>query len=63
VFVVEDGTAHFRPVRVGIVGESYFSIVEGVGVDEKVVTGPFRAIRDLRDGDPVKIEKTGADED
>jgi HlyD family secretion protein len=57
VFVVEDGSARFRPVVVGIAGEKYFEIVSGLKEDERVVTGPFNAIGDLRDGDRVKVEK------
>jgi HlyD family secretion protein len=44
-------------VVVGIAGEKYFEIVSGLKEDERVVTGPFNAIGDLRDGDRVKVEK------
>ena len=54
VFVVEGGVAHFRPVRIGIAGEDDFEILEGLGDGETVVTGPFRKLRDLQDGDKVK---------
>lgn len=57
VFVVEDGAAHFRPVTVGIAGESHFHVESGLEVGEEVVSGPFKAISDLRDGDLVKIKK------
>jgi HlyD family secretion protein len=57
VFVVEDGTARFRPLEVGIAGEKYFEITSGLEGGEQVVSGPFSAIGDLRDDDRLKIEK------
>jgi HlyD family secretion protein len=58
VFVVDGDVCHFRAVRVGIAGESYFSVESGLSDGERVVTGPFSAINDLRDGDPVKVKKS-----
>jgi HlyD family secretion protein len=57
VFVVDDETARFRRVVVGITGEKYFEVTSGLEEGEQVVSGPFSAIGDLRDGDRVKIEK------
>jgi HlyD family secretion protein len=57
VFVVEDGRANFRPVEVGISSQKYFEVVSGLDGGEKVVSGNYRAIRDLRDGQPVKVSK------
>jgi HlyD family secretion protein len=57
VFVVEKGVAHFRPVRVGIAGQSHVVVQSGLSEGEQVVAGPFKVIGDLRDGDPVKIKK------
>jgi HlyD family secretion protein len=57
VFVVEDGVARFRRVSVGIAGERHFAVAWGLEEGEQVVSGPFRAIAELRDGDPVKVEK------
>jgi HlyD family secretion protein len=57
VFVVEKEIAHFRPVRVGIAGQSYFVVRSGVAKGEQVVSGPFKVIGDLRDGERVRIKK------
>lgn len=57
VFVVEDGTARFRRLEVGIAGEKYFEVTSGLEEGEQVVSGPFSAIGDLRDDDRLKIEK------
>ncbi len=60
VFVVSNGKAVFKRTEVGIAGSSYFQVVSGPAVGDKVVTGPFKAINELKDGDPVKvIEKPG----
>lgn len=55
VFVVQDGKARQRPVRTGISDETHVEVLDGVKAGEKVVTGPYRALRDLRDGDAVQI--------
>ena len=54
VFVVENGVAQFRPVRVGIAGEEYFEVLEGVRAGDTIVAGPYQAIRDLKDSTRVK---------
>jgi HlyD family secretion protein len=58
VFVILDGTARFRQVEIGISGERHFEILSGLEEGEDVVTGPYKAVRELEDGDPVKVEKT-----
>jgi HlyD family secretion protein len=62
VFVVEKDIAHFRPVRVGIAGQSYFVVKSGLKKDDSVVSGPFKTIADLKDGERVKIKQEKAKE-
>lgn len=57
VFVVEKGAARFRRIHVGIAGESHFHVESGLEEGEEVVSGPFKAISDLQDGDLVKVKK------
>jgi HlyD family secretion protein len=57
VFVVSDGKARFRRVKVGIAGQTHFEVVSGLEEGELVVSGNYRAIRDLRDGQRVKVSK------
>ena len=57
VFVVRDGTARFTAVRVGISGERYFEVRSGLEENDQVVSGSYQALRDLSDGDAVKIER------
>ena len=54
VFVVRDGIATFRPVKVGIAGDEYFEVSDGVREGETIVAGTYQAIRDLKDGAKVK---------
>jgi len=55
VFVVKDGKAQFRQVKVGISSQKYFEVKSGLEAGEKVVSGNFKAIRELKDGQRVKI--------
>ena len=54
VFVVKDGKVTFIPVKVGIAGQEFFEVLDGVNVGDTVVAGPYQRIRQLKDGDPVK---------
>ena len=58
VFVVRDGIATFRPVKVGIAGDEYFEDLDGVRDGETIVGGTYQAIRDLKDGDRVRQADT-----
>jgi HlyD family secretion protein len=55
VFIVgADNKVTFRPVRVGIAGEEYFEVVDGLQGGERIVAGSYQAIRELRDGATVR---------
>ena len=62
VFVVRDGIATFRPVKVGIAGDEYFEVLDGVREGETIVGGTYQAIRDLKDRDKVRQADTTATE-
>ncbi|HEV3072873.1 MAG TPA: efflux RND transporter periplasmic adaptor subunit [Thermoanaerobaculia bacterium] len=55
VFVVAGGKAHQRKVDTGISNETRVEVLTGLRPGEQVVTGPYRSLRDLKDGDPVRI--------
>ncbi len=57
VFVVRDGRAVFVPVTVGIAGERYFEVLSGLKEGDRVVTGPFASVRQLADGEQVRIQE------
>jgi len=54
VFLVIDGTAHFRPVEVGIAGEEHFEVLAGLSAGDTIVAGPYQTIRDLDDSTAVR---------
>jgi len=60
VFVVRDGKAVFTPIVVGIAGGSYFEVRSGLSKGDEIVNGPFKAINELKNGDPVKPTKKPA---
>jgi HlyD family secretion protein len=60
VFVMRDKNAEFVPVRTGIAGERHFEVLSGVKTGDKVITGPFNSVRDLQDGDEVRLAETDA---
>jgi HlyD family secretion protein len=57
VFVIEKGLVTFRPVRVGIAGDEYFEVLDGVKEGEVIAAGPYQAVRDLKDGTHVRKMK------
>jgi HlyD family secretion protein len=58
VFIVREGAATFRPVKVGVAGDEYFEVVDGLREGETIVAGTYQAIRDLKDGAKVRQADT-----
>jgi HlyD family secretion protein len=61
VFVVSNGVATFRAVKVGIAGEEHFEVIDGVREGDTIVAGPYQAIRDLKEGARVRATRQAAD--
>ena len=61
VFLVHNGVATFKPVKVGIAGEEHFEVLEGVAQGDTIVAGPYQAIRDLKEGARVRGSAQPAD--
>ncbi|MGK7313192.1 MAG: efflux RND transporter periplasmic adaptor subunit [Candidatus Longimicrobiales bacterium M2_2A_002] len=55
VFVLRGGKAHFVAVDVGITGREHFEVLSGLAEGDTVVAGPYEAIRQLNEGDPVRV--------
>ncbi|MBG0781813.1 MAG: efflux RND transporter periplasmic adaptor subunit [Bacteroidales bacterium] len=56
VFVVDNNVARLREVETGIQDNTYIQILSGLEPDEKVITGPYRAVsKTLRNGDEIKV--------
>jgi HlyD family secretion protein len=60
VFVLREGTADWVPVKLGIAGDRFFEVVEGLEGGETVIAGPYAAVRDLEDGVAVRTPETPA---
>lgn len=63
VYVVEDGKAVERRVETGLSTVTDVEILEGLEEGEDVVTGPFRTLRDLSDGDAVRVSDRDDEEE
>ncbi len=57
VYVLEGGKARFQAVKTGLLGELNVEITSGLKGGETVVTGPFKVLRDLKGGEPLRVEK------
>jgi HlyD family secretion protein len=62
VFAITNGAVKFHPVKTGLSGDSSIEIVNGAKDGEQIVTGPFRALREIKDGTKVKEQKEEKDE-
>jgi HlyD family secretion protein len=54
VFLIRDGKAAFVPVKLGISGERYLEVTDGLKENDRVITGPFDTVRGMYPGDIVK---------
>ncbi len=62
IFTVDArGIARARPVETGLSDERRVEILSGLGPEESLITGPFRALDELKDGDPVVVLPPGAE--
>ena len=61
VYLMEDGKARFQAVKTGLLGELSIEVVSGLRGGETIITGPFKSLRTLKPGDPVKLEKPKKD--
>jgi HlyD family secretion protein len=57
VFLADSGKAKFVPVKTGLSGDSSIEIVIGLKPGQQIISGPFRALREIKDGAKVKEQK------
>jgi HlyD family secretion protein len=57
VFVLEDGKARLVPIKTGISDGRAIEIIEGLEEGQTIITGPYKVLRILQDGDEVKPSK------
>jgi HlyD family secretion protein len=53
VYLLRGGKAVFVPVETGLTGELIVELLSGPRPGDEVVTGPFKALREIKDGDAV----------
>jgi HlyD family secretion protein len=63
VFAIVDGRARQRAVRTGISDATHVEVLAGLEAGEEVVTGPYRSLKKLRDGDAIRVIAERKDSD
>ena len=63
VFKVVNNEAVFMPVKPGISDEAMIEVTGDLASGDKVVTGPYRVLKDLKEGVRVKPAKEGEEEE
>jgi HlyD family secretion protein len=61
VFVVREGAAVWTPVILGITGQEYFEVRSGLSEGDVVVSGPYRTIQLLEDGDGIRLSEDSSE--
>lgn len=56
VYLIEDDKARFQKVKTGLLGELSLEVLEGLKGGETLINGPFKVLREIKPGDPVKVE-------
>lgn len=59
VYVIKNGKLAFDKVETGLAGELMIEVKSGPKVGEEIVTGPFKVLRQVKEGDRVIVEKEG----
>jgi HlyD family secretion protein len=57
VFIANDKRAYFTPISIGIAGERYFEVLSGLRSGDAVITGPFESVRQLSDGEQIRVSE------
>ena len=57
VYLHKDGKAKFVPVTTGLTGDTNIEIVKGLADGQQIITGPFRALREIKDDSKVREQK------
>ena len=55
VYAIKDGKVSFVPIKLGLTGDLVVEVASGLEKGQQIVTGPFKAIRQIKDGDRVSI--------
>jgi HlyD family secretion protein len=59
VYFIKDGKVGFQKVETGIAGELMIEVKTGPKVGDEIVTGPFKVLRQIKEGDKVNVQNEG----
>jgi len=59
VYLVKAGKLEFQKVETGLAGELMIEVKKGPSVGQDIVTGPFKVLRQVKEGDKVVVDKEG----
>jgi len=59
VFIMRDGQARFVEVATGIADQKNIEVSSGIKEGDSVISGPYRVLRTIKDGDQVETEPKG----
>jgi HlyD family secretion protein len=55
VYLLKDGKAIFSKIKTGLAGELAVEVEDGLRAGQEIITGPFKALRTIKDGDRVSV--------
>lgn len=57
VYVIENGKAVFKEIKTGIADERNIVVLEGLTPGDTVISGSFKTLRSLKEGDAVTVDE------
>ena len=57
IFAAQEGRARFQRIELGARGETYVEVRAGLDAEARVLTGPYKILRRLEDGERVKADR------
>jgi HlyD family secretion protein len=61
VFVRDGDQVRFKPVKLGITGDSDVEVLDGLTETDEIVTGSYKVLRTMKEGDKIKVENRETD--
>jgi HlyD family secretion protein len=55
VYLLKDDKATFAKIKTGLAGELAIEVQDGLHAGQEIITGPFKALRTIKDGDRVSV--------
>ena len=62
VFLIREGVAQFVKIETGIADQRSIEVTEGLSQEDTVVAGPYRILRNIQDGQTVKVNMISENE-